>query len=298
VILVSLTDGTRRVLGKFEGLGTVTYSPTGHLLLNFVTGRRRILAVPFSEQKLAIIGDPFLVAAGGQFPSVSLNGNMIYSISSSSVLSELVWVDHDGRVGRVVGRPRLGLSDPAISPDGNKVAVVARENENADIWIEDLARGTRTKVVSGPQNEYAPIWSKAGDRLYYLREETDLFHSIMEVGLGGSAVPRSHVRGVELPPITVSPDDRAVVFMVEKEGTINLWSKDLRDGMEPIRISQDPSISEGEPAFSPDGRWLAYVSEETGEQEVFVRQFPTGGEKVQVSLNGGVRPSCTGKPAH
>jgi len=290
VIVVSVKDGARKVLGSFDGLGTVTHSRTGHLLLTFVSGRQRILAVPFSDQKLEIIGEPFQVAAGGQFPSVSDNGNMVYSLGSSSVLSELVWVDHEGRASQTVGRPRFGLGDPAISPDGRKVAVVARENENADIWLEDLARGTRSRLVSGPQDEFAPTWSKSGDRLFYLRQERDLFYTLMEVDLSGSGEPRSHARGVELPPISVSSDDRTVVFMVEKEGTINLWSKELGVPSEPIRITPDPSISEGDPALSPDGQWLAYVSDEAGGQEVFIRQFPKGGRRMQVSLNGGTRP--------
>ena len=289
VLLFSLHDKERKILGDFDGLGTVTYSRTGHLLLNFISGKQRILAVPFSEQKLEIVGEPFLVAAGGQDPSVSDNGNMVYHMGSSAVLSELVWVDHEGRAGQVVGRPRLGLTDPAISPDGSKVAVVARENENADIWIQDLVRGTWSRVASEPQDEHAPRWSQSGDRLFYTRED-QFFHNIMEVDVQGSGVPRSHAEGVEQSRFSISTDDRTVIFAVEKEGRVSLWSKNLEEETEPVRLTQGTSLSEGSPALSPDGRWLAYVSDESGDQEVFMRQFPEGGRKVQVSLNGGSRP--------
>ena len=289
-LLVSPREKTRKALGSIEGLGSVAYSPTGHLLLNFVSPRQRILAVPFSEQQLEIAGEPFLVVAGGQFPSVSGNGNMVYLMGSSSVLSELVWMDHDGRPGQVVGRPRPGLGYPAISPDGSKVAVVARENENADIWIGDLTRGTWSRLVSGPQDEAAPIWSRSGDRLFYVRLEHDLFLTIMEADVSGSGEPRTHVRGVEQSPIAVSPDGRSVVYTVEKEGRINLWSRSLEEETEPVRLTRDTSNQEGEPALSPDGRWLAYTSDQSGESEVFISQFPQGGRKLQVSLNGGSSP--------
>jgi len=290
VIAVSVRDGTRKALGSFEGIGTVTYSPTGHLLLNFVSGRERILAAPFSVSNLEINGESFLVASGGQFPSVSANGTLIYSLGSSAVLNELVWVDSDGRIGQVAGRPRLGLDAPALSPDGRKVAVVAYENDSANIWIQDLARGTWSRLVSGPQDERAPIWSKSGDRIFYLRQERDLFYSVMEVQVNGPGAPRMRADGVEEPPLSVSSDDRSLVYVVEKEGRWRLWTVNLSEKSAPVQITPDASISESYPALSPDGRWLAYVSDETGTEEVFIRSFPDGARKQQVSLNGGSSP--------
>ncbi|MCI0656367.1 MAG: hypothetical protein L0170_04770, partial [Acidobacteria bacterium] len=189
VVVVTLPEGTRKNLEGFEGLGSVTPSPTGHLLLNIQESRPKILAVPFSESKLEIVGDPFLVAAGGEFPSVSSSGLLIYSLGSSSGLRELVWVDREGRTGQAAGRPRLGLDSPAISPDGRKAALVAHENENADIWIQGLARGTWSRLVSGPEGEVSPIWSPSGDRIFYLQEERNWFYTLMEVRADGSGAP-------------------------------------------------------------------------------------------------------------
>jgi serine/threonine protein kinase/Tol biopolymer transport system component len=290
VIAVSVSDGARRTLGTFEGLGNAVYSPTGHLILNMISGRQRILAVPFSARTLEITGQPFLVVSGGQFPSVSANNSMTYSLGSASVLSELVWVDREGRTGQVLGRPRPGLRHPALSPDGRQVAVVSYENDNADIWIQDLARGTWSKLVAGPQDEYAPVWSKSGDRLFYLRVDRDLFNSVMEFQIGGSGPPRVLAQGVEGPPITVSPDGRTIVFVVEKEGHLALWRRALAGEAQPVRLTSDSSVSQLAPSISPDGRWLAYLSDESGEEEVFVSQFPDGGKKLQVSLHGGSSP--------
>jgi len=290
VIVVSLPDGKRKDLAGFDGLGSAAYSPTGHLLLNFTTGRQRILAVPFSEPKRDIEGEPFLVAAGGEFPSVSANGLLVYSLRSTHVQRELVWVDREGRAGQIAGRPRLGLDSPAISPDGRRVAVTAYENENADTWIQDLARGTWSRLVTGPQDETSPAWSPSGDRLFYLRDEGMHFPSLMEVPADGSGAPRDLAERVELPPISVSPDGRTLVFQQEREGRWGLWRLDLGSGTEPTRITSATSVSEWQPAISPDGRWLAYVSDESGSAEVCIRPFPGVGQKQQISLNGGWSP--------
>jgi tRNA A-37 threonylcarbamoyl transferase component Bud32 len=290
IIVFSLREGTRRNLEGYEGLLSVTPSPTGHLLLYLMESRPKILALPFSESRLEVMGDPFLVAAGGKLPSVSSNGLLIYSLGSSSGLRELVWVDREGHTGQVVGRPRLGLNSPAISPDGRQVAVVAYENENADIWIQDLARGTWSRLLSGPESEISPIWSPSGDRIFYLKEERNFFDSLMEVPVDGSGAPRKLAEGVEGPPVSASPDGRTLVFMVEKEGRFTLWRLDLKAAAEPVRISSNTSVSEAQPAISPDGRWLAFASDESGSQEVFIRPFPGGGQRQQVSLNGGSDP--------
>jgi Tol biopolymer transport system component len=290
VIVALLPDGTRTNLKEYDGLGDVSYSPTGHLLLNFPTRRPKVLAVPFSESKLEITGEPFQVASGGEFPSVSATGLLLYSMGSSSVQSELVWVDREGRTGQIVGRPRLGLDSPAISPDGTQVAVVAYENENADIWIQNLARGTWSRLVAGPMDEVSPIWSPSGDRVYYLQESKSWFSSLMEVPSDGTRAPRSRAEHVEVPPIAASPDGRTVVFAMEEQGHMGLYSVDLESGAGPVRITPDKSFSEAQPAISRDGRWLAYTSNESGSDEVFVRLYPGGGQKQQVSLGGGQYP--------
>jgi Tol biopolymer transport system component len=170
------------------------------------------------------------------------------------------------------------------------VAVVAYENDSANIWIQDLTRGTWSRLASGPQDELAPIWSKSGDRIFYLRQGHDLFASVMEVQVNGSGAQRMLAEGVEQPPLTVSPDDRSLVYVVEKEGRLGLWTTNLSEKSAPVLLTPDTSISESYPALSPDGRWLAYVSDETGTDEVFIRSFPDGIRKQQVSLNGGSSP--------
>jgi len=136
----------------------------------------------------------------------------------------------------------------------------------------------------------SPTWSPSGDRIFYLRLEGNLFWTLMDVPADGSGAPRSRAEGVEAPPISASPDGRTVVFVVETEGRFGLWRLDLEAGTEPVRITPDTSVSERQPAISPNGRWLAYASDESGSGEVFIRRFPEGGQKQQVSLDGGSSP--------
>jgi len=290
VVVVSLPDAARKNLTGYEGLGTVAYSRSGYLLLNFPTNRPKLLAVPFSASKLEIEGEPFQVAAGGGFPSVSANDLLVYTLGPSSLQSELVWVDREGRTGQIVGRPRLGLDNPAISPDGTKVAVVTYENENADIGILNLSRGTWSRLVAGPRDEVSPIWSPSGDRIYYLQQASNWFASLMEVPADGSAAPSTLAERVEEPPISISSDGRSIAFVMETEGRFSLWRVDRESEAKPVRITPDTSVSERNPAISPDGRWLAYASDESGPSEVFTRLYPGGGQKQQVSLNGGQLP--------
>src|SRR5262249_13508974 len=226
ILVISLPGGERKDLQSFEALRTVTWSPTGHLLLTFSIIRQQILAVPFSDSKLNISGEPFPVAAGGQFPSVSANGLMIYYLGSSYALRELAWVDHDGRVQQVVGQPQRGLDAPALSPDGRRVAVSANEKAKADIWIHDLARGTRGRLVSGTQHETAPSWAPTGDRIFF-QMHANVEPAIMEVPADGSTSARSVTEGT-LPGC--APDGRTLVFERPEHGQPTLWRLDLESG--------------------------------------------------------------------
>ena len=286
IVVISLPGGERKDLQSFEALRTVTWSPTGHLLLTFSAIRQQILAVPFSDSKLEISGEPFLVAAGGQFPSVAANGLMIYYLGSSYAQRELAWVDHDGRVEQVIGQPQRGLDAPALSPDGRRVAVSANEKDKADIWIQDLARGTRGRLASGTQYETAPSWAPAGDRIFF-QLHANVEPMIMVVPADGSAAAR-HVTEGRSPGCT--PDGHTLVFERPEHGHPALWRLDLETSSAPVLLNLDASHHEDQPRLSPDGRWIAYFSDETGRGDVFIRRFPDGGQKQQVSLNGGTWP--------
>jgi serine/threonine-protein kinase len=112
----------------------------------------------------------------------------------------------------------------------------------------------------------------------------------MEIPADGTGTPRSLAEGVATDAFAVSPDGRALAFAIEKEGHRSLWRLDLAADAVPVRLTPNDSVQEAQPAISPDGRWLAYVSDEAGPMQVFVRSFPDGAHKQQVSLNEGLYP--------
>jgi len=288
VAVVTLRDGSRKNLREFGGVGNAVYSATGHLLLSFSEGRQRIVAVPFSDSRDEITGEPFVVAPGAYGPSASADGARItYTAGSSRSLREIVFLTRDGRTERVVGPPQLGLDFPAISPDGTSVAVTAVENENADLWLQNLARGTRRRLVASPQNELFPSWSQDGKRLVY-GEEGDVEPTLKEVPADGSGDPRP-IGATGFWPAWTSGGD-SLVFQRDITGQGVLWRLDTAAGAKPVRLTSSQTINEDGPTLSPDGRWLASMSDESGANQVFVRRLADGAQKQQVSLAGGAFP--------
>ena len=226
---------------------------------------------------------------------MSSSGTLVYYLGSPYSQRELAWVDHDGRSTQLAGRPQLGLDSPAISPDGRRVAVVAYEKENADIWVHDLARGTRSRLVAGPQDELLPMWSPSGDRIFCMRTGNNVSSKLMEIPADGTGAPRIRVEESSGDVFSLSPDGQALIFSVEKAGLSSLWRLDLNGNATPVRLTPNTSVDESESALSPDGRWLAYQTDEAGPLQVFVRRFPDGGQKQQVSLNGGSFPFWAAK---
>ena len=288
VAVVTLRDGSRKDLREFENVGNAVYSGTGHLLLAFGPGWQRIVAVPFSDSRVEITGEPFVVVPGGLGMAVSTDGaRMTYVVGASRSLRELVFLNRDGRAERVVGSPQLGLDFPALSPDGASVAVVAVENDKADLWVQDLARGTRRRLVASPRSELFPSWSRDGKHLVY-GEEGDVEPTLKEVPADGSRDPRPIGATGNWPAWT--PGGESLVFQRDLSGQGVLWRLDTAGGAKPVRLTSSQTINEDGPTLSPDGKWLASMSDESGANQVFVRRLADGAQKQQVSLAGGAFP--------
>jgi serine/threonine-protein kinase len=143
-----VVDGERRTLLQLPQtwLGYPTYSASGHLLYERTRSNDGIWAVPFSLETLELTGEPFMAVAGGSVPTVSGDGTLVHLMGASG-LFEMVWADRDGSVGEVVGQRQERIWSPVLSPDGRRVAVSGVENNNSDIWIHDLERGTKTRLT-------------------------------------------------------------------------------------------------------------------------------------------------------
>jgi dipeptidyl aminopeptidase/acylaminoacyl peptidase len=274
------------------------YSPTGHILYRRAPANPGLWAVPFSLSRLEMTGEPFLVEPDGNFASVSSEGTLVFVRGASAARRELVWVNRKGEVEGGVGQPQQNIRRPALSPDERRAAVMGTENENGDIWIHDLQRGTRTRLTFSAGIDWDPAWSPTGDQIVFWGGDDS---SLLMKAADGTGQIETLVRSEDRPDgePDISRDGKFLVYTAAGEKTnLDLWYLPLapeKSGApgagpaKPVVFLQTPA-SERHPAFSPDGHYLAYVSDESGRDEVYVKQFPGGEGKWQVSVNGGHWP--------
>jgi Tol biopolymer transport system component len=262
------------------------YSPTGHILYNRATTTPGVWALPFSLSDLEVTGEPFLVAPDASWPSVSADGTLAYVPGSSFDSLQLVWVDRDGSVEGVVGQPQRSIFHPALSPNADRVAVSADENENRDVWIHDVARGTVTRLTFTDGEEWVPGWSLSGDEVTYLTAAQG-----DATGWSKAADGTGEARSLGITaPRGYTPDGRYLLFTERGSGTRgDVGFVDLEGDGERVMILQS-AANESSGELSPDGSFLVYESDESGREEIYLTRFPSGEGRWQVSLNGGVRP--------
>jgi Tol biopolymer transport system component len=169
------------------------------------------------------------------------------------------------------------------------VAYQAANNGNLDVWVEDLVRGTRTRIAASPDPESTPAWSPDGTKLYFVRGGTVGGLRIMVGASDGSGLPDTVTRGQQP---AASPDGKSLVYTIDRRGNSDLWTVPLDRPSEakPFLATSD---NESSPSFSPDGRWIAYASDESGRSEAYLRRFPEGDMRTQVSVSGGDWPRWT-----
>ena len=279
---------------------SLSYSPTGHLLYQksqaWMYGGG-IWAVPFDLETLEATGDPFLVEPEGEGPSVSADGTLLYlSGTSRTGLRQLVWVDRDGQVLGHIGQPQHGIADIALSRDGSRVGVSALEDGNADIWIHDVERGTKTRLTTHPDFDFEPTFSPAGDEVAFASNRNGTTDIIIKAADGSGQI-RSLATGGESSEGVPnwSRDGKYIVFFVDGAGAyFDLGYLSLAENARTAFLLQTPS-HENEPSISPDGRYVAYTSNESGRYEVYVNPFPEGDGRWVVSVNGGMHPKWNGR---
>jgi Tol biopolymer transport system component len=279
--------------GGIHVIGTafnVAYSPSGHLLYR---SGADLWARPFSLKHARFEGEPFRVARNATDPSVALDGTLVYR---DTVREQLVWLDRRGtRIGPV-GQPASAIHYPALSPDDSRVGieardddnVEARDNDNNDIWVSDVGRATRTRLTSHPSTDILPVWSPAGDKVAYSsyrNGNTDIF------------VRRADAAAEEIVladgPYNErvsdwSPDGQYLLYSLQhpKNGTDLRILKTTTDGKWESQTLLETPFNERTPKLSPDGRYFAYLSDESGRDEVYVRPFPSGERKWPISTRG------------
>lgn len=291
IVAVSLEDKTMRPL--LEGTRPMVLS--NDLLVFNISDTLR--AVKFDPETLEIIGTPRPVLGGVQIVrsgrgakfAVSESGALAY-LADPNPEGKLHWVDRSGRLEPVElssSRSMQGL--PSLSPDGEKLAAFdLLSSEDMEAWIADLERGTVSRA-SFEGSSVAPVWSPDGQRLYYaLIDELEIRSYSVSRGEPDDYVLKLANLGM---PYSVSPDGSTLALGIYYPFSTR-WNIALHDvdGNSAPRAFLSTTAMETLAAFSPDGRWLAYNSDETGRFEVYVRPVKGEGGRVQISAEGGNSP--------
>jgi serine/threonine protein kinase len=286
--VLSLDTNETRVV--FEGGNYPRYSPTGHLL---VTRGGALLAVPFDAAALAVKGGPVPVveavamstANGASQFAVSDSGALIYVTGDAGDTERpLVLADRKGGITPLL--PSRAYKSVRYSPDGRRLALRIEE----DIWVHHLARQTTSRLTVGSVIVSAPVWTPDGNRMIFSWNAL----SIVWKPSDGSGAEEPLVSGERpISPSSVSRDGQFLAYTeVAANGSQDIWVVPLNGDRKPRAFVQTPLTEEG-PVFSPDGKWIAYQSNVSGQPEIYVEPFPGPGGKFQVSVDGGSEPHWT-----
>jgi serine/threonine-protein kinase len=289
------------------------YSPSGHLL---VSELGKLLAVPFDLGAAKVRGPAVTLVQdlrteifGAAQYTLSRDGMLVYVAGADSQVASLVWVDRHGKA-EPLGFPPAAYGPFDISPDGRTLAVPVFEGGAADLWLYDIARGAGTRLTfqskGEPRINTDPRWAPQGNGIIYTsywqaegggpRLRSALFWKAVDgreaVQLTPDDVPMRPAAG------SFAPDSSVLALYATSPDTgFDLWSLRLHDLDRTTAASLTAEVLlrtsslESFPRFSPDGKWIAYMSDESGRREIYVRPYPGAGGKVQVSTAGGVRPS-------
>ncbi len=268
---------------------------SGHLL--FVRDGA-VWAARFDTRRLALTSEPFTVqtavrptGAGGAHYAVGREGSLVYLPARDAAPGRtLRWVRPDGSQEPLGLEPRP-YSRATVSPDGTRVAFSMTDVGNQDVWIHDLRRGTTTRVTFDPAVDTAPMWLPDGRALVFRsdRDGGGLFRAPADGSTEVSLLVPGN--GTFLTPYSFTPDGRTLLyshFRTYREQGIG--AVDLDDPGTPRTVLDGP-FAELRPQVSPDGRWLAYQSDESGQFEVYVRPYPhVGSRRYTISNGGGTSP--------
>jgi eukaryotic-like serine/threonine-protein kinase len=290
IFVQDLRNGRRARLGP----GTLPwYSPSGHIVYQESSLECSIWAVPFSLDRFATTGKPFQVAVHGRDPSVALDGTLVY-VEAEFPDWRLMWRDRQGRSVPAPGEPMAMMQAPELSPDQRFAAISGgRASTFSDIWIHDLTNGTRTRLTRAEEdlkNFAGPAWNPDGSMIAYAVLDEGI--SVRRAdGVGGSQILYRTPHFI--PNLDWSRVGRHIIFAVRQPGTgydlFYLEQSEPEGRWESHPFLVFPANTE-RPRISPDGRYVAYHSNETGRAEVYVRSFPDGDRKWVISSRSGRSP--------
>ena len=296
IVYVGSLDSTQRET-LFTADSHAVYVPQGYLLF---MRSNTLVAQPFDADRLRVTGEPLPVAEQIEMNTDTRRG--AFSVSPAGVLAfrpvaetKLMWVDRSGRPLSTIGTPGH-YRNAALSPDEQRVAVARIDAETGapDIWMID-ARGVMSRLTSHPSLDDLPIWTSDGQHIVF-KSSRNGRSSLYRMPSTGGGPDETVITASTIMPMDVSRGSSHLVYGLDDGRArfqFDLWRLPLSGDRKPIPVRRT-MFNETQAQLSPDGRWIAYVSNDSGRNEINVSAFPSGDGKWQISTDGGVEPRWRG----
>jgi len=280
----------------FGAVTRIAYAPPGFLLY---VSQGALVAQPFDPKKLKVTGESTVVAE--RIAVVGANHEFDFSVSDNGVLayqtggtqSQLTWLDRAGKKLQMVGDTDAYAS-VAISPDGQRAALgmLDADGRNSDIWLLDLSRGSKSRLTFDPHGDGSPIWSPDGTQIVFFSNRRADAHLNLFLSTAGAAGVDQLLLNSDYDdlPTSWSRDCQSILFTRYGKMRAGVWLMPLSGDRQPKPIFQSTAFDQGAGIFSPNGRLIAYTSNESGRWEVYVQSFPPSADKLMVSSSGGALP--------
>jgi len=289
----SLDGGPSKKLTNADAAAVV--SPSGFLLFPRQT---TLWAQAFDLKREELSGNPFPVAEQAAFdPGTyavgfsATSGIVAYRTGSGGAARQLTWLDRSGKSVGVIGTPdTAALTEVELSPDGKRVAVTRTVNRNTDVWLIDAAQGAPKRFTFDSANDGLPLWLTDGSRVVFQSNRKGVFNLYWKLSSGAGADELLLESDQIKAPYDWSSDGRFLLFRsIDPQTGYDLWVLPVSGDKKLFPFLKTPS-DERNGQFSPNGKWIAYQSNESGRFEIVVQPFPAPGGKFQISSNGGAQP--------
>jgi eukaryotic-like serine/threonine-protein kinase len=287
------TSSVRKLL---QSDGPAVFVPPDHVVY---VNQGTLFAQPVDASAFTLRGEPVRLAeniatetgASAVALAVSPRGPIVYRTGNAGGKRQFIWFDRSGRELSRIGTPEhYGPAYASMSPDQRRIAVQRATEGNTDIWIVDLDRGTSVRFTHELEPDIAPVWSPSGDRIVYASQRDGVFQLFAKPLNGGPSVQllnTSHAKQAT----HWSHDGHVVLFrelIVSPSFDANIGMLPM-DGKTPASMLLKSAFEERDAQFSPDQRWLAYQSNESGRLEVYVQRVGGDGQRTRISTDGGAQ---------
>ncbi len=285
---IDQTIEPRRLLDADVG---VRYAPSGHV---FFVRQGTLFAQAFDSDQMTMTGQPMAITdlsgRSTQLGGVSVSlGVIAYRQFTTDTRRQFAWFDRTGRQTAVVGDLRRVLNAPALSPDGQRVAFYGGVIGNPDIWLLETTRGAISRFTSDAADDVTPIWSPTGDRIVFSSNRTGTHALYTKAVIAGGVEQLLLARPEAIHATDWSSDGRFLLFFSAHQQTgMDVWAVPA-SGAEAAFAVVQTNYDEQYASFSPDGKWIAYQSNESGRVEIYLQSFPRPGNKWPVSTGGGTQ---------